>query len=107
MCVNSSINYTVANATIIGKIAYIYLFGSTTIQLVAHKAYYIPNLIIDGFESKKLKGIGVTNTVENFTDSSEAFRCTVDINDSRATIVPNKNIPSGYGVSVHMICFVV
>lgn len=107
MCVNSSINYTVANATIIGKIAYIYLFGSTTIQLVAHKAYYIPNLIIDGFESKKLKGIGVTNTVESFTDSSAAFRCTVDIDDSRATIVPNQNIPSGYGVSVHMICFVI
>ena len=83
------------------------MFGSAVTTLIANKAYYIPDLIIDGFESKKLKGVGVTNTVESVNDGSEAFRCTVNIDDNRVNIVPNKDIQSGYEIAVQMICFII
>lgn len=105
-CSNSSINYTTYQAYVVGNIAYIYLFGQTTTQLQANKAYFIPKINIVGYEGREMSGVGITETIASNSDGADSYTGTVRVDQNCVCITPTVTIPYGYGVSIMMLCLI-
>jgi chemotaxis protein histidine kinase CheA len=107
MASNQSINLTSFDCKRFGSMGKLSIFGTTVRQLDANKAYFIPNLYINGMQNVNLYGCGITQTVAGSTDGADSFPCVVFVSGHSVCFTPLVTIPNNYGIGIELLCYLV
>ena len=107
MASNQSINLTSFNCKMFGSMAKISMYGTTVRQLEANKAYFIPNLYINGMQDVNLYGCGITRATASTDDGADSYPCVVNMSGHAVCFTPLVTIPSNYGMNIELLCYLV